>query len=73
MTTATNIRLAPSAVDCYDARVTEINSLLSNIQMLVGKLDRRENPHWGHAGDLHRVAEPLREMQALLVSMTRDL
>lgn len=73
MTTATDIRKAPNATACYDARCTEIATLLRDITMLTGKLDRRDDPHWGHAGDLHRVAEPLREMRELLISMTRDL
>ena len=69
----TDIRTAKNATECYDARCTEVQDLLKDIQMLTGKLDRRDDPHWGHAGDLHRITEPLTEMRELLISMTRDL
>lgn len=59
--------------ELYDQRVADIEQNLIAIKRYVIKLDRREYPNWGHAGDLARIIEPLNQIKHLLKDITKEL
>jgi hypothetical protein len=59
-----------TAADAYDARVNQIDALITTIRAGLDRhrkgFDATDRRHWGYVGDLARVAELLGEIDASL-------
>ena len=58
-----------NAAQTYQARLTKVEELVSEMDLFALPLKEALDLHWGHAGDMGRLLELLAEAHKLMQSM----